>query len=186
MSAYRFTTRSSTPGDWRFTAAAVLLLAVPPTRPETDATIATVAKALVQTLFLAGFPAEHRYLPRRKLEDYDDLRVSVIARSDDMGLDEGDRILRLRTFVIDVAYQQRLTQTEATAEEDEIDAHEAAVESLMDALDPAALPGVGGARIVGLTRYASDEAPYSMKHLAEMRLFTAVVKVTLEEYREAA
>jgi hypothetical protein len=164
----------------------VLLLAVPPTRPTVDASLTTVAKAIVQALFLAGFSAERRYLPRRKLEDYATLRVTVVARGDDMDVTDGNRTARLRTYTIDVAYQQRLVATEAAAEEAELDAHEGAVNAIMDALDPAVLPTAGGARIIGVTRYASDEAPYSMKHLAEARLYTAVVKLTLEEYREAA
>jgi len=150
--------------------------------------ITDVAKALTAALIVAGYPAERRYLPRRKLEDYATLRVTVIARSDDLDLTEGNRAARLRTYTIDVAYQQRLIATEANsaAEEAELDAHEAAVGAIMDALDPVNQSTVGGAQIVGLNRYASDEAPYSTKHLAEMRLYTAVVKVTLEEYREPA
>lgn len=149
--------------------------------------ITDVARALTAALFAAGFTtAERRYLPRRKLEDYDTLRITVVSRADEADLTDGARGNRLRTYTIDVAYQQRLAATEEAAQLIELDAHEAALDRLIEALDPETLPNVGGARIVGLTRYAGDEAAYSMKHLAEMRLYTAVVKVTLEEYREAA
>jgi hypothetical protein len=145
-----------------------------------------VAKALTTALLAAGFPAERRYLPRRKLEDYNQPRVTVVARGDELDLTDGTRGLRLRTYTIDVAYQQRLTQTEPAAEEAELDLHETQVDRLLSALDPENLADLSGAKIVGVTRYAGEEAPYSMKHLTEMRLYTAVVKVTLEEYREVA
>lgn len=148
--------------------------------------ITDVAKALTVALVAAGFPAERRYAPRRNLEDFSSLKVSVVVRADDCGIAEGTRGARLRTYTIDVAYQQKLVATEAAAEEIELDAHEAAVDRMLSALDPENLPDVGDAKIVDLTRYAGEESPHSMKHMVEARLYTSVVKVTLEEYREVA
>jgi len=148
--------------------------------------LSIIAKGIVQALWLAGFFAERRIRPRRNLEDYATLRITVIGRGDEMNVLEGSRSLRLRTYVVDVAYQQRLTETETEAEADELDVHEAAVQAIMDALDPANVNDVEGAKIVGVERYSSDDTPYSMKHLTEDRLYTAVIKVTLQEYREAA
>jgi hypothetical protein len=184
--SYRFEARSTTPGDYRWKAASALLLAVPPTRADVDSRLTTVTKGIVQALWLAGFSTERQIAPRRKLEDYATLRITVIGRGDAMAIDEGSRSLRLRTYVVDVAYQQRLTETESEAEADELDVHEAAVQAIMDALDPANVGDVEGVQIVGVERYSGDDTPYSMKHLTEHRLYTAVVKVTLEEYREAA
>lgn len=148
--------------------------------------ITDVAEAIAAALITAGYPAEWLPKPRQKAEDYEQLRVTVIVRADHVDLSGGNRVARLRTYTIDVGYQQHFIATEGAAEKAELVAHETAVNAIIDLLDPADQSTLGGAQIIDLDRYSSDEAPWSMKHMMEMRIYTAVVKVTLEEYREAA
>lgn len=158
--------------------------------------ILTVADALVTLLVAEGYTSAVReYTPRVDLKDLASikdttdlaaLRLLVVPRGDRTAIDT--RANDECTYTIDVAIQCKLRakSTDVDVELEEVDRTE--IDSLLtDIVDPVK-------RLLNRARIGDTEAYvfsiehstlYSQKHLDEMRVFTSVLTLTIQEERSA-
>ena len=141
------------------------------------AAITDVAEAIVAELnaasFSLAFTARRAYLPRYKLEDMEELHVTVVPKADTML--PGDRGKSRHDFQMDVAVQKKLV----TGENGEIDPLMSLTEEIADyfrakrlALFASAVWGQTDARAI-----------YAPEHLEQLGQFTSVVTFTFRVMR---
>jgi hypothetical protein len=147
----------------------------------TTDTLTAIADAVAADLRAASLsvsvPAERLYLPKAKLEELKDLRVSVVPRTDVGTL--ADRSNRSQQdYQIDVGIQQKLDFTQP----DELEAVAAPLMRLREEIaDFYKTHSLGSGRAEKWIK--SEQIPYSPEHLEKQRVFLAVVTFTFRGFR---
>lgn len=134
------------------------------------ATIVDIADSVVADLnaaFSQTFTAERHYLPRFKLPELEQLKVTVVPRG--LTIQALDRGRDRCDYEIDVAVQQRTNLTKES-----LDALMTLAEEIADRFRGKRLASFPAARCIEV----KNEPVYAPEHLEEFRQFTSVMTLT--------
>lgn len=138
------------------------------------ATVVEIANAIVSALngrsWSMPFTATHSYLPRHSLGDFEEIKVTVVARS--VRIEDASRGTAQLVYVYDIAFQKRVDEAET---EDVLNL----VEEVIVFLSSEALPGYPQAKVGDI----QNDPPYLIEHLEDFRVLTSVVTVEYEVWR---